>query len=130
MLIATWFRRGRNDSLAHARTSRHDERLAGELARAEPPHRRADRVEGHVVGLDQQVERQPARRDEIERGVEAVVVVVVRAEQRQLEDDHPVVVDAWRLGAGAEEHEGAGPVELIERGLHRGGATRALERER
>ena len=34
------------------------------------------------------------------------------------------------LGAGAEEHERSGPVELVERGLDRGGATRALERER
>ena len=61
---------------------------------------------------------------------EPVGVVVVRADQGELEHDHAVVVDPRQLVAGADEDERARVVELVER---RFGGTRvpgALERER
>ena len=60
---------------------------------------------------------------------EAVRVVVVRAEQRELEHDRAVVVHARHVVSGADEDERARVVELVERGFRGAGATRALERD-
>ena len=76
------------------------------------------------------VERQRARREQLERGREPLGVVVVRADDRQLEHDRAVVVDARHVVAGPDEHERARVVELVERRLRRGRVARALERDR
>ena len=72
---------------------------------------------------------QRARREQLQRGREAVGVVVVRADRGELEHDHPVVVDARQLASRADEHERPRVVELVERGLGRARVTRALERD-
>ena len=82
-----------------------------------------------VLRLDQVVERKRARCQQFERAREAVRVVVVRTEQRELEHDRAVVVHARQFVSGADEDERARVVELVERGFGRAGATRALERD-
>ncbi len=82
-----------------------------------------------VDRLDQQVEGEGARREQLERGAEPGRVVVVRADDRLLHDDHAVVVDARRRAAGADEHERARVVELVERRLRRRAVARALEHD-
>ena len=101
-------------------SSRAHHHLAGELARREAVHASASSSSSSdVVGFDQQVERQRARREQLERGREAAGVVVVRADDRELEHDHAVVVDARHVVAGADEHQRARVVELVERRLGR-----------
>ena len=104
--------------------------LAGELAGREPVHRRQQTVEHDVVRFDQLLDRQTPRSEQRERGGETVVVVVVRADDRQLEDDRPIVVDPRQLASGTDEHERAGVVELVERGLRGPRVARALEGDR
>ena len=93
-------------------------------------HRRQQRLEADVGGLDEQVDGEAARGEQLERGREAGRVVVVRADRGELEDDHAVLVHAGPRAARADEHEGPGVVEVVERGLGRRGAARALERHR
>ena len=90
-------------------------------------HRRQHLVERDVVGFDQEIERQAARGEQLERGGEAGGVVVVRAERGELQDDHAVVVRPGEVVPGADEHEHPGRVELIERPFGRGGPAGALE---
>ena len=56
---------------------------------------------------------------------ETVGVVVVRADQGELEHDRAVVVDTRELVPGADEHERARVVELVEGGLGRGARGRS-----
>ena len=74
-------------------------------------------VEEDVVGLDERIEGEQPRGEEIERGPEPLDVVVVRGDDRELEHDRPVVVDARHLVAGPDEHERSRVVELVERRL-------------
>ena len=62
--------------------------------------------------------------------METLGVVIVGADNGQLEHDHPVVVDAWQIPARADEDEGSGEVELVESGLGGAGVSGALERHR
>ena len=78
-------------------------------------------VERDVLGLDEQVDRDVARREQLERAREPVVVVHERAGDHELVQQDAVVVEPRRADPGADEHERPGPLQLRERGFHRRG---------
>ena len=65
--------------------------------------------------------------EKVDRRCEAFVVVVVGADDLELEDDHAVLVEARRIEPGAHNDQGPGVVQLPERSLGCAGVARALE---
>jgi len=95
----------------------------------EGAHRVEETVERHVIGLEQRVDGQCARGEECEGFVEAAAVVGEGAGDDELVEKDAVGVEARRVDAGADEHEGAAAHELREAGLHGLAVPRALEHE-
>ena len=73
----------------------HDHRLAGDAPGGQALHRLGQAVEGHVVGVDQEVGGQPSRGEQLEGPLEAVGVVDERPAHLELVQQHPVRVEAW-----------------------------------
>ena len=128
MLIATWFSVGACSVTASFGAHHH---LARQLAGREPVHASAaDSSSSTSSGSISTSSGSAPDASSSSAAREAVRVVVVRADDRELEHDRPVVVHAGQFATGADEHERARVVELVERGLGGRRVAGALERDR
>ena len=84
---------------------------------------------GDVVGIDQQVGREAVGRQQLERPLEAALVVDERPGHGQLVEDHAVDVEGGVVDAGTDHDQDAAAGQLAEPGLDGGPVPRALEHD-
>ena len=109
--------------------SGHDHGLGREVALVQADRGVEQPVERIVLLLDEQVVRHLARREQLERAREAVVVVDERAGDDELVQQDAVRVELRPRHARADEHERARALQLRERRLLGAAVARALERD-
>ena len=84
-------------------------------------------VEGHVLGLDEEVGREPVGGQQLESLLEPALVVDERADDGELVEDEAVGIERRVLDARADQGQRAAPPQLVEPGLHGRLLARALE---